>query len=89
MELFKVEFSVHGPKRPAEHAFVGSSYGRAAMDNGAPGRRALVLCPTQAHPRLERNAIYDLTRGSIRNVMLGRPLERLGSSDGDSAAVAR
>jgi hypothetical protein len=74
MELFKVEISVHGPKRPAEHAFVGSSCGRAAMDNGAAGRR---------------NAIYDLTRGGIRNVMLGRPLEQLGSSDADSAGLAR
>jgi hypothetical protein len=35
------------------------------------------------------NAIYDLTRCRIRNVMLGRPLEQLGAIDADSAAVAR
>ncbi len=89
MELFKVEFFGSRPKRPEEHAFVGSSYGRATMETGAPVRRAPILRGTRAHPRLERNAIYDLTRGSICNVMLGRPLEQLGSSDADSAAVAR
>jgi hypothetical protein len=46
---------------------------------------------------VERELILDWSetrsmtspRDSIRNVMLARPLEQLGSSEADSAAVAR